>query len=182
MLLRIVAFVAPLTFDTLAVAIALGVRRMAPWRPAIVLAIFEAVMPIFGILVGRVAGERFAQPSEMLGGAVLIGIGVHAFWEAARNSGERNISFGSLRTAAIAGIGVSMDELAAGFPLGVAHLPIATVLFVIGVQAFLMALFGIYIGSRIGAALGHLASRYSHVIAGIAFLAVGVWLVIEGLG
>jgi manganese efflux pump family protein len=178
--LRIVAFVAPLTFDTFAIAIALGLRGVNPWRPAVVFAIFEAVMPIFGIVIGRTVGERFAQPSEIAGGIVLIAIGVHAFREAIRGNGEfARVSFNSARTAAIAGLGVSMDEIAAGFPMGVAHLPIAGVLITLGVQAFLMALAGISIGARVGAIAGRLAERYAHVIAGVAFGAVGIWLVAQ---
>ncbi len=182
MFFRVVAFVAPLTFDTLAVAIALGLRRVSPWRPAMVFAIFEAVMPIFGIAVGRAVGERFAQPSEIAGGVVLLLIGLHALREAMRDSAEfAHVSFGSARTIAIAGLGVSMDEIAAGFPMGVAHLPVAAVLTTLAVQAFLMALAGIYIGARVGAMMGRLAERYAHVIAGIAFCAVGAWLIAGAL-
>lgn len=182
MILRIVAFVTPLMFDTLAVAIALGLRGISPWRPAVVLALFEAVMPIFGIVVGHFVGDRFERPSEILGGIVLVGIGIHAFREVSRRSTAAPVSFASLRSAAIAGIGVSMDELAAGFPLGVAHLPIGAVILTIGVQAFLTALVGIFIGSRAGAVLGDIATRYAHVLAGVAFSAVGIWLIAQAFG
>jgi len=53
MLARIVAFVIPLGFDTLAVAIALGLRGIEPLRPALVFAAFETITPIVGIVVGR---------------------------------------------------------------------------------------------------------------------------------
>jgi putative Mn2+ efflux pump MntP len=52
MLVRTLAFVAPLGFDTFAVAVALGLRGMAPWGPAVVFAVFETTMPVAGILIG----------------------------------------------------------------------------------------------------------------------------------
>jgi putative Mn2+ efflux pump MntP len=181
-LARLVAFVVPLGFDTLAVAIALGLRGAQPWRPALVFAVFETVMPIVGIIVGRFAGDRFAAPAEVVGGLVLIGVGVHAFHEAFEEGDESaGLSFGSLRAAAVAGVGISMDEFAVGFPLGTARLPIATLLIAIGVQAFVVTAGGIVLGQHVGEALGRRASRFSGIAAGVAFCAVGLWLVAEPL-
>ena len=182
MLARIIAFVIPLGFDTLAVAIALGLREIEPLRPALVFAAFETIMPIVGIVVGRFAGDRFAGPAEIVGGIVLIGVGIHAFREAFEDKNEtEGLSFGSLRTATAAGIAISMDELVVGFPLGTAHLPVAALLIAIGLQAFIVTAGGILIGGRIGAALGRRASRYAGVAAGSAFSAVGLWLIVEAL-
>jgi putative Mn2+ efflux pump MntP len=179
---RIVAFVVPLGFDTLAVAIALGLRGIGPWRPALVFAVFETFMPIFGIVVGRLAGDRFAAPAEVVGGLVLVGVGIHAFREALKEDDEAaGLSFGSLRAATLAGIGISMDELAVGFTIGTARLPIITVLIAIGVQAFVVTAGGILLGRQVGEALGRRASRFSGIAAGVAFCAVGLWLVAEPL-
>ena len=180
MIARVIAFVLPLGFDTLGIAVALGLRGMEPWRPALVFTMFETVMPIFGIIVGRVVGDRFSEPAEIAGGLILIGIGFHAFREALGKEGDpQQVSFASLRAAVVSGVGISMDELAVGFPLGVARLQIGTVLVTIAVQTFLVTAGGILIGSRIGAALGRRASRYARVIAGAAFCAVGIWLILE---
>ena len=181
-MLKIIAFVLPLGFDTLAVAVALGLGGIRPWRPAAIFTVFETVMPIFGIFVGRFIGERFSEPAEILGGLILIGIGVRAFREAMESECEsERFSFVSLRAAAVAGVGISMDELAVGFPLGAARLPIGPVLLTIAVQTFLITAAGILIGSRIGSALGKVASRCAHVIAGSAFCAIGIWLIVEGV-
>jgi len=179
---RLVAFVVPLGFDTLAVAIALGFRGLGPWRPALVFAAFETVMPIVGIVIGRFVGERFAMPAEVVGGLVLIAVAVHAFRESfAVRDEAAGMSFGSLRAAAIAGVGISMDELAVGFPLGAARLPIAQVLIAIGVQTFFVTAGGIMLGNRIGERLGRRASRYAGFAAAVAFCAVGLWLIAEAL-
>ena len=66
MLLKIAAFVIPLGFDTLAIAVILGVRGLGPLRPAVVFAVFEAVMPLIGLFIGRFVGARFETPAVVV--------------------------------------------------------------------------------------------------------------------
>lgn len=177
---KIVVFILPLALDTLAIAIALGLRGVSPWRPAFTFAAFEGIMPIFGIVLARIVGLRFETAAVVIGGIILIGVGFHAIREATLGEeGAEDLSFGSLRGLFVAGLAISTDELAIGFPLGASGLPIATVLIAIAVQTLLVTAVGIAIGNRIGSALGLRASRYAGVAAGIAFSAVGLWLILE---
>jgi putative Mn2+ efflux pump MntP len=179
---KIVAFVLPLGLDTLAIAIALGLRGLNPWRPAITFAIFEGVMPIFGIVLARIIGLWFETAAVVFGGIILIGIGFHAIHEATRGEeGAEGVSFSSFRASFVAGLAISTDELAIGFPLGASGLPIATVLIAITTQTLFVTALGIAVGNRVGSALGVRASRYAGVAAGIAFSAVGLWLILEGV-
>lgn len=179
-ILKIAAFVLPLGLDTLAIAIALGLRGLRPWRPALTFAIFEGFMPILGIVLARVVGLRFETAAVVIGGIILIGIGFHSFREAIDSERElKTISFSSLRSTFLAGLAISTDELAIGFPLGASQLPVATVLIAIAVQTLFVTALGIAAGNRVSAALGLRASRYAGIAAGIAFSAVGVWLIAE---
>ncbi len=76
-LLKIVLFVAPLGLDTLAVAVALGLRGVGPLRPALAFACFETAMPLVGLLLGKFIGEHFATAAVVVGGIVLVLLGVH---------------------------------------------------------------------------------------------------------
>jgi Putative manganese efflux pump len=87
-LLKLVAFVIPLGFDTLAVATALGLRGMRPLRPALTFAFFEALMPLIGLLLGRLVGERFETPAIVLGGVVLLVVALHMLREALEEEDE----------------------------------------------------------------------------------------------
>ncbi len=179
-LTKILIFVVPLGFDTLAIAIALGFRNMRPIRPAILFAIFEMVMPLVGLLLGHVVGARFALIAALVGGIILIGLGLHAFREAAEEGAEASqLSFDSLRAAIVAGIAISTDELAIGFPMGASGLPIGAVIMAIGIQTFAVTIVGIVLGARIGEAIGRRAIRLSGTIAGLAFTGVGIWLIAE---
>ncbi|MEA2666558.1 MAG: manganese efflux pump family protein [Candidatus Eremiobacteraeota bacterium] len=175
-------FVVPLGFDTLAVAIALGVRGTAPLRPALVFALFEALMPLIGLVLGRVAGARFATPAAVVGGLVLLAVAASVFKEALENEDEAaSLSFGSLRTAVLAGLGISMDELAVGFPMGTSGLPVPQTIAAIALQAFVVTYAGIALGARIGAAFGRRASRGAGFIAAGAFALLGLYLIAQRL-
>jgi putative Mn2+ efflux pump MntP len=177
---RISAFVIPLGFDTFAVAVALGLRGLRPLRPALCFALFETAMPLIGILVGRYVGLRFETLAVYIGAIILIGIGIHTLRETLERDNETaSLSFESVRGTLLAGLGISTDEIAMGFPLGALGLPIVAVLTAIAVQAFFVTAAGILLGRRIGTALGRMASRIAGIVAGVAFLLLGIYLLLE---
>jgi putative Mn2+ efflux pump MntP len=179
---RIVAFVFPLALDTLALSIALGLRGFRPWRPAVVFAIFEGVMPLFGIGLARMVSPRFETAAVLIGSLVLIAVGIHAIREAVRAAEEaEKVSFGSLRSMLLAGLAISTDELAAGFPMGTSGLPIGIVLGTIVVQTLLATVIGVTVGNRVRSGLAMSASRFAGIAAGVVFILVGVWLTAERL-
>jgi len=177
---KIFAFVFPLGLDTLAISIALGLRGFRPWKPALIFTLFETVMPLFGIALAQVVNQRFATAAVIAGGFLLVGIGIHAIREAIRDAREaERVSFGSLRSTILAGLSISTDEIAAGFPLGVSGLHIPVVLTTIAAQTLCVTAIGIGVGNRIRAGAAMSASRWAGVAAGIAFAAVGLWLIGE---
>jgi putative Mn2+ efflux pump MntP len=99
----------------------------------------------------------------------MVGAGIHAMREAIRKD--------SLRSTLPAGLAVSTDEIAAGFPLGVSGLPIAAALVTTDVQTVFVTALGVRVGHRIRASVAMKDSRY----AGIAFAGVGPWLIAERL-
>ena len=183
MILRTLAFVLPLGLDTLALAIALGLRGFRPWRAALLFTIFETAMPVFGIALARVVSVRFGTAAVLASGIVLIGLGIHAIYEAARGEKQaERISFSSARSLLIAGLAISTDEIAAGFPLGVSGLPVAVVLLAIAMQTVVVTLVGIAIGRRMRSTLALGASRYAGMGAGVVFAAIGLWLIGQNIG
>src|SRR5437879_3946754 len=178
--LRIAAFVIPLGFDTFGVAVALGLRGLHPLRPALLFVLFETAMPLIGILVGRYVGLRIGGLAVYIGAIILIGIGIHTLRETLERDIEAaSLSFESVRGILLAGLGISTDEIAMGFPLGAFGLPIIVVLAAIAVQAFFATVIGIFIGRGIGVALGRQTSRIAGIMAGVAFLLLGIYLLAE---
>lgn len=178
--LKIAAFVVPLGLDTLAVAVALGVRGVGPLRPALAFAFFEAVMPLVGLLLGHLAGARFETPAVVAGGIILLAVAAYIAKEALEDEDEaENLSFTSLKTAAFAGLGISMDEVAIGFPMGTSGLPVPETIAAIALQAFVVTLVGIAVGKRLSEAFGRRTSRLAGLVAAGAFALLGIYLIAQ---
>ena len=179
-LARIVAFVLPLGLDTL--AIALGLQGHSPLRPALLFVVFETTMPLIGIVIGRVVGLWFETPAAYLGGLILLAVGFHMVREARHRKNEvQRFALDSLRGIILAGFGISMDEIAIGFPLGALRLPIIAVLGAIAIQTFLVTAGGILLGRKLSQRLGMQTSRLAGLAAGAAFVLLGSYLILERL-
>lgn len=176
--IRIAAFVLPLGLDTLAIAVALGMRGAPLVRAAVTFAVFEALMPLAGLALGSVVPRQWETDATIAGGIILALLGIHVMRESGELGEEaERLSFASPRLALLAGLAVSMDELAIGFPLAFSHLPVTAVLAAIGAQAFAVTLLGIAFGRRLGERFAASAGR----IAGAAFVCVGAWIALEAL-
>ena len=75
------------------------------------------------------------------------------------------------------GVSISLDELAIGFTIGLAHLLITAVIIAIALQAFIAAQLGLAIGARIGERWRERAGQ----AAGIALTLLGIYLVASQL-
>ena len=71
MLLKVAAFVVPLAFDSMAIAVLLGLRGVRPLRPAVTFALFEGVLLLFGISLRRVIGAYYERLAGVLGASFL---------------------------------------------------------------------------------------------------------------
>ncbi|GAC1586667.1 MAG: hypothetical protein NVS3B28_10580 [Candidatus Velthaea sp.] len=179
-LAKFAALIVPLGIDTFAISIAVGFNGLPALRAAFVFTLFEMFMPLIGIVGGAYAGARFEYVAALAGGAILVALGINAFREAAEEGADAaRLSFATMRSAALAGVAISIDELAVGFPIGTSHLPVAGVIGAIGLQTFAVTIAGIALGRRIGRLVGARAVRISGSLAGTAFIGVGVWLIAE---
>ena len=180
MILRLVSFVVPLGFDTLAIALALGVRGGVPMvRVALVFAAFETLMPLIGVTLGHAVDARFSAIARAVGALVLVTLGARELregLESSQSDESAGLRFDSLRMTLLAGLAISTDELAVGFPLGVSGLPIGLLLGTIGLQTLAITVAGISLGARIGREFGLRASRVAMLVAGIVFIALGIFL------
>lgn len=131
-------------------------------------------MPLIGLALGAPRATAVGQIVDYLAAAVLITVGL---WMLLRDDDEQASALlrrGGLAAIAL-GVSISLDELAIGFTLGLAHLPITLVVIAIAAQALLASQLGLALGARIGATVGDRAEQ----LAGLALLALGAYLVIH---
>ncbi|MGB9185332.1 MAG: manganese efflux pump [Solirubrobacteraceae bacterium] len=179
MIVKLIALVLPLGLDTFAVAAALGVAGLDPrrrLRVSLLMAGFEAGMPLVGLALGVPLGHVVGSAADYIAIGVLLAFGLYTLL--ARDHDEEDI--GKLASAtgwgAIAlGVSISLDELAIGFTLGLLHLPAAVAIILIGAQAFGLSQLGLRLGARLGSELREGAER----LAGLALTALGLGLLIE---
>jgi putative Mn2+ efflux pump MntP len=171
---ELVALLLPLSLDTFAVAAALGAAGLTPprrLRMSLLLAGFEAMMPLVGIGAGQAIGSAVGSLAEYLAGAALLALG--AFLLCARaDEAETAETLARARGLAVIGlgIGISLDELAIGFGAGLLRLPLGWSIVLIAAQAFLAAQLGV----RFGATLGKRFRVHAERAAGLALIGLGI--------
>jgi manganese efflux pump family protein len=154
-----------LGLSNFAASLGLGAGGAGAARVAVVFGLFETGMPVLGLAVGHGLANSLGHAANWLGGALLIAVG-----------GYTLLSRGSNRTTAgggallLTGFALSLDNLAAGFALGVYHVTFWLAAVVIGAVSVAMALVGLELGAR----LGRLASsRVTELAGGAVLIAVG---------
>ena len=171
----------PLALDSFALAAALGMaglERRDQLRVALVFTVFEAGMPIAGLLVGRVAGSLIGEWAGYGGILFLLIAGFLLLRSGQREEDEerRLRLLAHARGLAIIdlGLSISVDELTVGLSAGLLGLSIALTVIWIAVQAFAAA----QLGLRLGARLGEEVRERSEQAAGVVLILVALVLLV----
>jgi putative Mn2+ efflux pump MntP len=171
-----------------------GVRGRDRVRIAVVFGVFEAGMPVLGVVLGQGLASSLGHVARWLGGAALIVIGVTGLVLARRRPRPAGGPAGDggpagplapglpaaglpapgrpswrLGRVVASGLALSADNLAAGFALGAYHTGLAVAATVFGVVSVVMSLAGL----ELGAALGARASDRCELVASVMLVAVG---------
>ncbi len=172
-MLRLIGLVLPLALDTFAVSAALGMAGVSSRRRfglGFLFAAFEGGMPVIGLVVGAAVGTLVGSLADYIAIVALAGLGVYILLADEDKEEARVARFASSTGIALIAVGltVSLDELAIGFALGLARVPIVPALILIAVQAFVVSQIGFSLGRRIGDSVREGAER----LAGIALIAI----------
>ncbi|HEX2875302.1 MAG TPA: manganese efflux pump MntP family protein [Polyangiaceae bacterium] len=175
-----------LSMDAMAVAAARGlvVRQIRFRHVALVAGFFggfQALMPLFGWLLGSAVGKAIAEWDHWVIFGLLGAIGGKMLWEAfhgdAPEAADEAAAFG-LKVMLLLAIATSIDALAAGFALPLMGAPLGVSLLTIGVTTASLSALGLFAGHRFGAALG---SRLD-AVGGIVLIGLGLKTLLEHLG
>lgn len=180
-MLRLLALILPLSLDTFAISAAIGMLRMprrTRLRLSLILASFEAAMPLIGLAIGAALGTALGASSEYIASAALVAIGAYLIL----SDDDEMHSVAKLATvrgsAVLAlGVAVSLDELAIGFSAGLLNLPIASTIALLAVQAFVAAHIGLALGARLSDRVREAAER----TAGAALVVLGLIFLVQAV-
>jgi len=182
-MLKLLAFVLPLGLDSFAVATAIGAAQATTasqrLRISLVLMIFEGGMPLIGLGLGSVLAHEIGVAAGYLAAIIVSGIGAWMLLSDDQDEEAKASRITTSRGLALLGlgIGISMDELAIGFSVGLTRLPVTTVIAVIALQALTAAQLGLTTAAKIAERWRERTER----LAGITLIALGAYLIAEQL-
>lgn len=162
-----------LSLDNFRVSIALGTVPFSLKRAvqvALAFGLWDAVMPLAGLLIGRGIGEVFGDVAEVLGAAALGGYGLYLVVSALRNPEPAELD----HPWALFGIPLtlSLDNLFAGASLGLLGLSPWFSAAVFGLITAVMSL----VGLQLGRAAARLIRMRSDLLSGVTLIAAAVAL------
>jgi putative Mn2+ efflux pump MntP len=182
-MLKLLLFILPLGLDSFAAATAIGAAQATTasqrLRISLILVIFEGGMPLIGLCLGSVLAHGIGVAAGYLAAIIVSGIGAWMLLSDEQDEEANASRITASRGLALLGlgIGISMDELAIGFSIGLTGLPVAIVIIAIAAQAFLAAQLGLATGAKIAERWRERAEQ----IAGAALILLGTYLIAETL-
>jgi manganese efflux pump family protein len=175
MVLALLLVAGSLGLNNLAASIAIGmsgVDQAARTRTALAFGLFEAGMPVVGLLVGRQLSHALGAAANTVGGLLLIAVGAQVTISAVRSPHNSHQPVEPQRMAKllILAAALSIDNLVVGFALGAYRAPLALSVAVIALVSVGLSLVGLELGARLGARVEH----RSELLSGLVLIAVGL--------
>ena len=179
-----------LSMDAFAVSICKGLSvKKVKWQHLLCVGayfgIFQALMPTLGYFLGTTFSNLIDQFDHWVAFILLAIIGVNMVREAlSKDEDETNDDFG-FKTMLLLAIATSIDALAVGASFsmmaktGVLALAGGSLIAcaVIAAVTFVICLFGVWIGRRVGDVLG----RRAEIVGGIVLILIGLKILLEDL-
>jgi putative Mn2+ efflux pump MntP len=179
---------ASLGMSNLAASVAIGVSGVdarTRLRVGLVFGVFEAGMPVLGLLIGEQVAANLGHAARWLGAGLLIAVGLYALASASRAGSaqahqqaqaheqaqaQAPVRSPGLIRLLVSGLALSVDNLVVGFALGTYHFSIVVGVIVIGAVSVAMSL----VGLELGAGIGRWAGRRGEQLAGLMLIGVGI--------
>ena len=178
-IVKMVALVLSLGMDTVMVSISMGFRQTrGTVKIALTFVGAEAVMPIFGLVVGQTAGRAIGDWASLIGGLALLGVAVWLiFFEDEDDEEEKLENDLAGWTLILTALSISLDELAVGFSIGMIGVPVVLTIILIALQAFIFTLVGLTFGANLKRYLGEWAEKFAGLILGM----LGIWITSDAM-
>ena len=136
---------------------------------------FQAVMPIFGWLAGESIADYISAFDHWIAFALLTFIGVKMIYESIADKPNNFLGTYTIKVILILSIATSIDALAVGLSFSFLDISIFFPAIIIGVVAFLLSFFGVYVGRRFGKIL----KNRIEILGGSILIIIGLKILLE---
>ncbi|KRW93028.1 hypothetical protein SD51_00895 [Alicyclobacillus tengchongensis] len=125
--------------------------RAQQWRTALIFAVFEAIMPVIGMVIGESVAGDIGRRAKLVGIAVLVVMGVYSLLrrEGGDDEAERAAKARGMKILFLA-IALSLDNLTVGFGIGMFNAPLGIAAVIFGVISLCLTLLGLEVGRHLG--------------------------------
>ncbi|MES2822808.1 MAG: manganese efflux pump MntP family protein [Pseudomonadota bacterium] len=164
-----------LSMDAFAVSIGLGAKQQAnPKKMALMAAgyfgAFQALMPLFGYLVGKGVLGWVASYAPWVAFILLTLIGAKMIYESFHSGSEENIKNITHKVMLMLAIATSIDAMAAGFVLTLLKVNVLFSCIAIGLITYFFSYVGVVVGAKSGTRLENKAE----LLGGVVLVLIGV--------
>lgn len=174
-ILTVIFLAIGLSFDSFAVSVCSGlnlphIRFIQATKIAIFLALFQALMPLVGWLVGNSIKSLIEPVDHWIAFGLLSMIGGKMIIESFANSEAREIKNPlHIRVILLLSLATSIDALAVGFSFATMLDKILIAVFIIGTVTFIASMLGILLGKKTGPKI----NRYAEILGGLILIVIG---------
>jgi manganese efflux pump family protein len=171
-----------LAMDAVSVSIAGGIRSQKSkiihaFKIAAFFGIFQAVMPIFGWLIGE-AAKGFIGSIDHWVAFILLGIiGIKMIREALSSVGTEKRNIFDTKVLLMLSIATSIDAFVVGITLNLLRTPFLVSIIMIGIVTFFLSFIGFLFGKQLGILFG----KKVEIFGGVALILIGLKILIEHL-
>lgn len=164
-----------LSMDAFAVSIGLGAKQKANSKKMALMAAgyfgaFQALMPLFGYLVGKGVLGWVASYAPWVAFILLALIGAKMIYESFHSDGEADLKNITHKVMLMLAIATSIDAMAAGFVLNLLNVNVLFSCIAIGVITYFFSYVGVIVGAKGGTKLENKAE----LLGGVVLILIGL--------
>lgn len=169
-----------LCFDTFAVSVSSGIIRKEiifgqAVRIAIILAIFQAIMPLLGWL-GGISIKNWIEPFDhWIALGILTILGIKMIVESQKDTDEKDIDPLNIKFIISMALATSIDAFAVGISFAIIEVNMLLAVFIIGSVTFIASMLGILFGKKTGSHFG----QKMEILGGLILIIIGIKIVLE---
>jgi manganese efflux pump family protein len=171
-----------LSFDTFAVSVSTGltINHIRFWqgvRIALVLAVFQALMPFIGWLGGIQIVKYLSNYDHWIAFGLLTALGIKMITESFKPAEEKKFNPLLLSVLVIMAVATSIDALVVGVSFAFVDTKIVPAMAVIGAITFLVAMIGMLLGKNVNSRFG----KRAEIIGGLILIGIGLKILLSHL-
>jgi putative Mn2+ efflux pump MntP len=171
-LLTLVIMAFALGLDAFSVSLGMGMvqlRLRQVFYIGFIIGAFHVVMPLVGIVIGRLLTEKFGSIATMAGGILLIGLGFHIMYSSLFGKEENRATAAGLGLYLFA-FSVSLDSFSVGLSLGIYGARTWATIVIFGFVSAVLTWSGLLLGRHAQKMLG----TYGEVLGGSILVGFGI--------